>query len=98
METTVGYQRFVANGTVSPFRTTRVYSIDYYCSASTTSITLWDGLTSSTAYNKMLHCPSDSQGTFHEEWTEGMLFEKGVYLNTAVSSVVVLIGYGGVKA
>ena len=96
METTVGNQRFNANGTVSPYGITRVYAVDVASSVSGTTIALYNGLNSTS--NLMIKIDTAS-GDAHESWSEGILFTNGVYLNTYTNAnVVTLISYGSVKA
>ena len=94
METTVGLQRFTANGVVTPSGSAlRLYSLDFASSVSSTHITLWNGIDSSSAYQLMIRLMSDSQGTAHNEWVEGIPFSSGIYLNTSSGNCVVLVGY-----
>jgi hypothetical protein len=97
MESMAGLQRFTANGTITPTNTPlRVYSLDLTSSVSSTSLSLWDGLSSATTYNLMLRLSSsayNTQGTAHKEWSEGVAFSSGVYLNTSSGNCVVLVGY-----
>ena len=96
METTVGNQRFNANGTVSPYGVTRVYAVDVASSISDTAIALYDGLTSTS--NLILQIIA-ADGTAHESWGDGVLFSNGVYLNTYTNAnVVTLISYSRVAA
>ena len=96
METTVGNQRFNANGTISPYGVTRVYGVDVASSISNTVLALYDGLTS--ASNLILQI-SAADGTAHESWAEGVLFSNGVYLNTFTNAnVVTLVSYSRVTA
>ena len=97
METTVGYQRFTANGTVSPFGITRVYSVDFFSSISTSHLALHNAFPSTTD-TVWIKCQSDNQGVGTNEWTQGVLFNNGVYVNTGSGNQVVVIGYSSVKA
>lgn len=97
METTVGNQRFNANGTISPYGITRIYAIDIASSISNTVIALYNGLTSTS--NLILQINTLSDGTAHESWTDGILFSNGVYLNTFTNAnIVTLVSYSSVKA
>lgn len=100
METTVGYQRLTTVGNVVPTASAiRVYSIDAHSTISTTALTLHNGLVSSTTVTIYLRCGSDSQGNIHEEWTNGILFPDGVWIDTAAAgTVTTLIGYSRVTA
>jgi hypothetical protein len=94
MDKVIGFQRFVTVGNVNPTNTSlRLYSLNIASTISTSNIALYNGLTSSSGL-LYLRCTTDSQGTLNQEWQEGVLFDKGIWLNTgAGGTVTTIVGY-----
>jgi len=98
MEYTVGNQRFTTVGNILPTGTAiRIFSVDAHSTVSSSSITLHNGLISSTTTTIYLVYGSDSQGNIHEYGMD-VLFPDGVWLDTnAAGTVTTLIGYSSVQ-
>ena len=99
MEAIVGTQRFTTVGNVLPTGTSlRLYSLDFTSTISTSNITLYNGLHSGTGL-LYIRCTSDSQGIGTFSWTEGLLFDQGIWLDTgAAGTITTIVGYSRSQA
>ncbi len=96
----VGNQKFTSVGNILPTGTAlRVYYVDASTTVSASSITLHNGLVSSTTATIYKIISLGNTGTAHVEWHEGMFFPDGVWLDTgAAGTITTIIGYSRVVA
>lgn len=100
MELLVGNQRLTGVGNIVPTGSAiRIYSIDAHSTISASSLTLHNGLVSSTTTTIYKVLSTDSQGNIHETWEHGMYFPDGVWLDTgAAGTITTVVGYRAVQA
>jgi hypothetical protein len=100
METLVGNQRLTGVGNILPTGSPiRVYYVSAHSTVSASSLTLHNGLYSSTTATIYLVMATDSAGNIHESWSDGVYFPDGVWLDTfAAGTVTTIVGYSKVTA
>ena len=92
MQGLVGLQSFTADGTMSPLAITRIWSVDFASTVSTSNVTLYNSLTSTSL---MIRVTSDAQGVGHQEWPMGLLVPNtsGVFVMSGAGSQVTKVMY-----
>ena len=99
MEYTVGNQRFTSVGNLLPTGTPlRLSYVHAHSTISASSITLHNGVVSSTTATIYLVFSTNSQGDIHEYGMD-VLFPDGVWLDTsAAGTITTVVGYSKVAA
>jgi len=92
MQGLVGVQSFTADGTISPLAITRIWSVDFACSVSASSVALYNSTTNTALF---IRVTSDSQGVGHQDWPMGLLVpnSSGIFVMTGAGSTVTKIMY-----
>lgn len=98
MEYLIGNQRLTTVGNLLPTATPiRIFSVDAHSTTSSSSLTLHNGLVSSTTTTIYLVYGSDGQGNIHEYGMD-TYFPDGVWIDTGCAgTVTTLIGYSAVR-
>lgn len=96
----VGNQRLTGVGNLTPSDTSiRVYYLEAHSTLSTSSITLHNGLVSSTTTTIYQVFGSDGQGNYHESFYDGVYYPDGVWIDTGCAgTITMLVGYTTVVA
>ena len=91
----VGQQRITGVGNLLPTGSPIiVYYVNVHSVVSGASLTLHNALVSSTTATVNLVLPSDDQGTMDYEWSYGVRFNKGVWIDTGSAGAIYgVIGY-----